>query len=446
MKPRAVPLRAVAALFIERQHLERPRGRRLSSASLSRFAEDVGGIQVDTINVLDRAHYLTAWSRFGAFDHATFDRLAYDRRLMFEYWAHAACLVPSAHFPAWRRAMLDYRTRHTGWSKFLKKHPKLLGAIEESIRERGPLGNTDFADDRPKNAAGWWNWKPAAHGLHYLWMSGRLLVHSRKHFQKRYDLAERVMPLALEAPSPASEEFPLWHIRRSLHAMGVATETDLSAYLSFPRTPLAIRRRALEKLLDSGEVIEVAVEADKSGRAGPRWVMLAEDAGALAAAGRRRVPARGTAFLSPFDSFLWHRRRTSRLFGFDYRIEVYTPGPKRVHGYYTLPIYSSGRLIGRLDAKNHRPERRLEVKHVHFERWFVQGTPAPGGGFAGDPALEVEAAFAEAADALRSLARFLDVERITLVRVSPRALAAPLRRALAEGPDESEVELATAPQ
>src|SRR5438552_3462505 len=120
--PPRVTRRAVAALFIERQQLDRPLGRRLTATSLSRFAEDVGGIQLDSINVVERAHHLTLWNRFGPYDRGAFERLAYRRRVLFEYWAHAACLVPIADFPAWRRAMLDYRTRHRSWSKFLKKH------------------------------------------------------------------------------------------------------------------------------------------------------------------------------------------------------------------------------------------------------------------------------------------------------------------------------------
>jgi uncharacterized protein YcaQ len=423
---RPVPLRAVAALFIERQQLDRPRGRRLTAASVARLADDTGGIQIDTINVLDRAHYLTAWSRFGVFDHATFDRLAYRRRVLFEYWAHAACFVPASQFAIWRRAMMDYEVRHTGWPRFLRKHPKLLAEVEATIRAQGPMANADFEHARPPGASGWWNWKPAMHALHHLWMTGRLLVHSRSHFQKRYDLAERVMGEALALAPPTSDEFLRWHIRRSLHAMGAATEVDLRLYLTFPRVRPATRRRtALAALVRSGEVIEIEVE---TGRAG-RWFLLAEDAPALAAAARRRTPSRGTTFLSPFDSFLWHRDRTRRLFGFDYRIEVYTPGHKRVHGYYSLPIFHDGRLIGRLDAKNHRGEQRLEVRHAHFERWFSDGAPAPAA-FAGAPPLDRERALAGIADTLRSLAAFLDAERITMGRVTPNALAAPLRRQL----------------
>ncbi len=185
---------AIAALFLERQYLDRPRARRLTAANLARYAEDVGGIQLDSINVLERAHYLTVWSRFGAYDRARLDRLVHKDRVLFEYWAHAACLVPHAHLVAWRRAMADYVIGHTGWRSWLRKNARVVAAVENEITTRGPLANADFREARPAGASGWWNWKPATHALHVLWMSGRILVHSRRHFHKRYDVPTACCP------------------------------------------------------------------------------------------------------------------------------------------------------------------------------------------------------------------------------------------------------------
>jgi len=168
--------------------------------------------------------------------------------------------------------------------------------------------------------------------------------------------------------------------------------------------------------------LEIALEGDAA-----RWFALAANLPALAAAARRRHAARGSALLSPFDSFLWHRERTKRLFGYDYRIEVYTPGHKRVHGYYALPIYHDGHLVGRLDAKTHRAERRLEVRSVHFEPWLVKGTAAPAAAWG---TVAPEAALAGLADSLGSLATFVGASRVTLGRVVPARLRAPLARAL----------------
>ena len=422
--PRTFPREAVAALFIERQWLDRPRGRRLTAGSLIEFAERTGGLQIDSINVLDRAHYLTAWSRFDAYDRTRLDAFVYRDRLLFEYWSHAACFVPRSHAPQWRRMMADYQRQHSGWSNWLRKNGALLRKVEDAIRVNGPLGNADFRQPRPKGGSGWWGWKPATHALHYLWMTGRLLVRERVHFQKRFDLAERVLPELGTFEPPTWPEFMRWHVRQSLRSMGAATEADLRMYLSFPRKPTVKRRAALQALLGTGEVVPIAVEGDDQ-----RWFALAEDLPALAAAARRRVVARGTTLLSPFDSFLWHRERVKALFGFDYRIEVYTPGHKRVHGYYTLPLYHDGQLIGRVDAKNHRAERLLEVRHVHFEPWLARGSAPPAASWG---AVDRDAAMVGLEASLASLARFQGSRRVTIGRVTPPALKRALTTA-AEG-------------
>jgi uncharacterized protein len=442
--PPIVTRRAVAALFLERQHLTAPRRRSLSPARLTRFVEDAGGLQLDTINVIDRAHHLTLFSRFGPYDRTRLARLVYRRRLLFEYWAHAACMVPITHLAPWRRAMLDYQRRNRAWGAWLKHNRRVIAEVERAIRESGPLGSADFENRRPRGAgAGWWNWKPATHALDYLWMSGVTLVDSRVHFQKRFALAERVLPQLEGLTPPDTAAFRRWHLRRSLHAMGAATETDLRMYLTFPRIEAGDRRRLIREALADGEVVEVVVmdDATRGNGAGgargdarrgtktraPRWLALADDLPALARAGRRRTAARGTTLLSPFDSLLWHRDRVKRLFGFDYTIEVYVPGPKRVHGYYSLPIFHDGQLIGRVDAKTHREERRLEVKHVHFEPWFADHAAPPvvrWGEF------DHAAATTGLGDAVRALAVFVGAERIELRRVTPARMAAEVRRAL----------------
>lgn len=421
MPARSFPRRAVTALFLERQHLARPRQQPLTTRRLVRFAEDVGGIQLDSINVLERAHYLTVWARFGPYDRAWLDRLVYQRRLLFEYWAHAACLVPASLLPWWRRAMLDYRVRHTGWSDWLRRNAKVLARVQAAVASNGPMAHADFEGRRPAGARGWWSWKPVQHALHYLWMTGTLTVHSRRHFNKRFDLLERCIPGAVGCEAVTSEAFQRWHVERSLHAMGAATEQDLSGYLTFPRFGPGLRRRVVKGMLERGELLEIAVE-DAPGR----WLALPRDLRALARARRAPAASRGTTLLAPFDSLLWYRQRVARLFGFDYRIEVYTPGPKRIHGYYTLPILHDGRFLGRVDAKAHRAERRLEIRHVHFEPWFAAGDATP----TGDAPIDQDAALTGLGEALDSLATFVAADEIVLRRVTPHRLRAPLSRAL----------------
>jgi uncharacterized protein YcaQ len=252
-------------------------------------------------------------------------------------------------------------------------------------------------------------------------MTGALTVHSRRHFQKRFDLLERAIPDVRGLVAVSSEEFHRWHLERSLHAMGAATETDLGRYLTFPRFPPGARPAALRAMVERGEVTETKVEGSPG-----RWLALTRDLPALARAGRSPAPSRGTTLLSPFDSLLWYRDRVARLFGFDYRIEVYTPGPKRVHGYYTLPILHHGHLIGRVDAKTHRGERRLEIRHAHFEPWFAEGRTSPRDSCHVDR----DEALTGLGEAVGSLAAFVGAAEVVLRRVTPHRLRAPLARAL----------------
>ena len=191
---RPIRVEAVRRLFLRRQHLDRPLQGPLNGKRLSSFVEDTGGIQLDSINVIERAHYLSVWSRFGAYKKEALDKLAYEDRVLYEYWAHAACLVPRAHLPAWRRAMLDYETKHTGWSSWLQKNARVLREVESVVAARGPVTVSVFNEGlKQKKSSGWWDWTPGDHALYYLWMTGRLAVHSRPHFHKSYVLAERVV-------------------------------------------------------------------------------------------------------------------------------------------------------------------------------------------------------------------------------------------------------------
>jgi len=183
--------------------------------------------------------------------------------------------------------------------------------------------------------------------------------------------------------------------------------------MTFPRFGAGGRRAPLRAMLDRGDIAEIDVE----GRPG-RWLALTRDLPALARARRSPVPSKGTTLLSPFDSLLWYRGRVARLFGFDYRIEVYTPGHKRVHGYYTLPILHHGQLIGRVDAKSHRAERRLEIPHVHFEPWFARGKTPPTGG----ERLDRDEALNGLGDALGALGAFVGATATVVRRVTPPRL------------------------
>ena len=421
------PLRAVAALFLERQHLTRPRARRLSPRRLVAFVEDAGGLQLDSINVLDRAHYLTLWTRFGPYERARLDRLVYRRRLLFEYWAHAACLVPASHLVPWRRAMLDYRLRHTGWSSWLRRHRRTLDLVTEAIRTSGPAGSADFEHRRPAGRGGWWSWKPAQHALHYLWMTGALAVHSRPHFQKRYDLSERILSASPDVEPPTTESFRAWHVERSLHAMGGATDTDLTRYLSFPRMGPGVRRAALRRLLETGEVVEIEVRGSRA-----RWLALARDLPAL----ERERPAAGRVTRHHAALALRFAAVAPRARGAALRLQLphrglharAEAGPRLLHA-ADPPRRPAHRPRGRQGPS--APSAGSPCADVHFERWFATGGTPPAAAWG---AIEQDAALAGVADALWSLARFAGADDVDLGRVVPGRLRAPLGRALRAGP------------
>jgi uncharacterized protein len=419
----AVSRRAVATLFLARQRLDRPRTRRLTAASLQEFVEGVCGLQIDSVQVVDRAHHLTLWSRFGPYERTAFERLAYRRRVLFEYLAHVACFVSTRDLPIWRGTMEALVARWPQrWGDPATTMPTV--EVERAIAEAGVLGNADFARPAGEKGGGWWTWKPATHALDYLWKAGRIAVHSREHFHKRYALMASVLPGAAAVAPLSSDALVRERVLRSLAAMGAATYADVRMYWTWPGWRSGEPRATLAALMRSGEVAEVRVQGEDA-----PWFARTADLPALKRAARVRRPSRGTTLLSPFDSFLWHRERVEDLWGFHYRIEIYVPGHQRTHGYYSLPLLHEGQLVGRVDLKTHREAGVLEARHVHFEPWFARGEAAPGVSWG--PAPESGAVLAGLADALRSLAGHVGATRVELRRVTPARHKPALAKALA---------------
>lgn len=423
----SVSRRATAALFLERQQLDKPRGRKLSARTLGAFASATCGVQIDSVNVLDRAHHVTLWSRFGEYDRAALERLLYRKRVLFEYLSHVACFVAADDLPIWRAFMDEVPERFRKRHHYPGKQQPLVDAVLAAIAERGPLGNADF--ERPKSmgkGGGWWTWKPATHALDYLWKAGKIGVHSRRHFHKRFATLDAVLPQAAKVAPLPIDEARRQRILRSLAAMGAASQDDLHAYWTWPKWPATDMRAALARLVREGLVSEVAVEGQRA-----PWFARSEDLPALEAADRRRAPSRGTTLLAPFDSFLWHRERTLRLWGFFYRVEIYVPGHLRTHGYYSLPVLHDGQLVGRVDAKTHREERVLEARHVHLEPWLAAGGAPPHAHWG---RVDRDAALAGVAGALRSLATHVGCADVKLGRVTPVKFRAAMARALRDSP------------
>jgi uncharacterized protein YcaQ len=324
---------------------------------LRRIVERLSLHQIDSVNVLARAHYLPAFSRLGPYDRALMDRAAWGRRSerrLFEYWAHEASLLPLDLHPLLRWRMAQADRGETGWSvmrPFATTRRAEADDVLARIRTEGPMAASDF--DRGGSRSGWWEWSETKRALEWLFSAGHITTQTRRgSFERVYDLTERVIPAAiLELPTPPERDAHRMLIARAAAALGIATTIDLRDYFRLKPDDARI---AIASLVEDGILLPVAVKG------WPQPAFLHKDA---------RQPRRisGQALLAPFDPLIWERARTERLFGFRYRIEIYTPAEKRVHGYYVLPFLMDDRIIARVDLKADRVGRRLLVQATHIE-------------------------------------------------------------------------------
>ncbi|GIF10381.1 winged helix-turn-helix domain-containing protein [Actinoplanes teichomyceticus] len=357
-------------------------------------------IQMDSVNVLQRAHFMPLYSRLGPYPPALLERAAYRRpRELFEFWGHEASLIRVDLQPLFRWRMA--RAHEYAWGnmrRIVAEQPELVAWVLDEVRERGPVTANDIEHDAPRRKDHWgWNWSVVKQALEWLFWSGQVTAAERTtSFARRYDLPERVLPPAvLNAPTPEPEEAFRSLVELSARALGVAAEPELRDYF---RLPAQAGRRAVAQLVEAGTLRPVTV---------PGWRQPAY----LHAAARlpRRVDV--ATLISPFDPLIWQRERTERLFGMTYRIEIYVPKPQRRYGYYVLPFLLGDRFAARVDLKADRRAGVLEVPAAWLE---------PGA----DPVTTAEALAAE----LRRLAGWLGLGAVA----APVAgdLAGPLTAAL----------------
>jgi len=372
--------REARAIAIAAQGLAGPRG-----GTVLDMIDRLGVVQMDSVNVLARSHYLPAWSRLGAYDVREFDRSSHEApRALFEYWGHEASLLPVESQPLFRWRMA--RAGEHAWSRIrtMRRRRALVGKVLAMVAERGPVRAGELEASRKPTKPGWWEWSDAKIAIEWLFWSGQVTSARRRGFERLYDLPERVLPAAVIAtPTPTEADAQRALIERAGRALGVATELDLRDYF---RLKPAMARPAIAALVESGVLQPVRVE----GWTKPAYLHAAATVPAI-------DPARA-ALLSPFDSLVWCRERTERMFGMRYRLEIYTPQPKRVHGYYVLPFLLGDALVARVDLKADRDARVLCVQAVHAE---------PGA-----PPTTASALAAE----LVAMASWLGLERVTVER------------------------------
>jgi uncharacterized protein len=382
---------------------------------LRRLMDRLGTIQLDAVNVLARTQFIVPFSRLGAYDPAVFRALSGPRGHWFEYWGHAASLLPLELYPLFRWRMQRFETdmvdsvtareRRRAWRA---AHAEYLTAVLSEVTERGPLAASQLSEPR-RQTGQWWDRRSIGRrALEVLFADGRVAAWRNANFERVYDLTERVIPSSLlEQSAPAAEGAQRELISLAARCLGVATVADLADY--FWLRPLAAKARVAE-LVESGQLTNVSVE----GWSQPAYIPT----GSVP----RPVRRQEATLLSPFDSLIWARQRTQRLFGFHYRIEIYVPGPDRTHGYYVMPLLLGDELVARFDLKADRKSSALLVLGA-----FAEPEEATG-----DTAL---AAVAE----LDRLRRWLGLERTSIsgtgdfaphLRAASGAGPAPTRRSV----------------
>ncbi len=392
-------LREARRIALAAQGFGRPRRSGLKTRKhIDEVLGQIGLLQIDSVNVLARAHYLPLFSRLGPYNPALLDRAAWDRRRrsLFEYWGHEASLLPLALQPLlrWRMARAErgegiYRSL----AQLARERPEFIETVYREIEERGPCGAGEL-EAAARGTTGWWGWSDAKVAVEYLFWAGRVTTATRRGFERLYDLPERVFaPDILGQPTPSEPEAHRALLRIAGRALGVATESDLRDYF---RLDAQDSKARIPELVEEGALLPVKVEG---------WTQPAYLDPQAAAA--RRI--RAQSLLSPFDPLVWERDRTERLFDFRYRLEIYTPAAKRQHGYYVLPFLLGESLVGRVDLKADRQNRTLLVAAAHHE-----------------PSAKPDEVAAALSEELSVMAGWLGLDRIL---VAPRGdLAGPLAR------------------
>ena len=390
-------------LVLSRQRLSGPGPDGDGRAAIMVTATDLGGIQLDPISVVAPSHLLVLWSRLGRFDPEDLEGLRWRERRLFEYWTHAAAIVCTDDYPIHSLLMRRYpagpRASHRRLQAWLAANEALRRSILRRLRSDGPLSTGAF-EDRARTdwrSSGWTAGRNVDRMLDVLWTQGRIMVAGREGRQRVWDLAERWLPGWAPTRRPPQREVVRLAAQRSLRALGVATARDIDRHFTQGRYPdLAAVLAALER---SGRIERVRLAADGTEWPGP-WYVHADDLPLLErlAAGDWRPR---TTLLSPFDNLIIDRERTGRLFGFDFRMEIYVPRAARRYGYYVLPVLHDDRLVGRVDPALDRARGRLVVHAVHAE----PDAPAAAG-----PVL---------AAALGELAAFLGADGLELRRPPP---------------------------
>ena len=364
-RPATVSARDARRLLLGAQGLLDDPERPAAPARVLRQIERLGYVQVDTINVVVRAHHHILMSRFDGYRPTTLERLLERDRALFEQWTHDASVIPTVWFEHWRPRFAFYKQRmhpeKSRWAARFGPEPrKLIARVRSRIRREGPLSTRDFEDDQTGRGS-FWNWKPSKVALEYLWRTGELSISRRDGFQKVYDLTKRVLPQTVGLRTPPRAAHVEWACRTALERLGCATPTELRDFLY--AVGLDEVKAWCVRAERSADIVKVMVEGQGDTKPSPAYALPDWQRRARACPD----PPRRMRLLSPFEPTLPDRKPAQRLFGFDYRFEGFVPPSKRQYGYYVLPLLEGERFVGRADARLQRDQDRLEILSLHWE-------------------------------------------------------------------------------
>jgi uncharacterized protein YcaQ len=344
------------------QGLGAPRPPRVGTRQIVGAVDRIRPLQLDSVNVFERSHYLPLLARLGPYDRALLDAVAFTPKGHYlEYWAHEAALIRRADVPLYRWRMEHYRRtalpEHEGWAA---ENRSTLDWLRAALAD-GPLRASEIEHESNTRTGPWWGWSDIKRGLEVLFRWGEVVSAGRTRFERSYALAERMLPREVLETEVSEEDAVRELVRRSAVAHGIGTLGDLADYHRLRQAPALA---AVRDLVDAGELVPVQVRGwERSSRPIALW---------RHSAARRPRTLRADALLSPFDPVVWHRPRAQLLFGFHYRIEIYTPAEQRVHGYYVLPVLLDDVLAARVDLKSDRQRKVLRVQAA----WLEPGAPA----------------------------------------------------------------------
>ncbi|UIP59143.1 winged helix-turn-helix domain-containing protein [Agromyces marinus] len=331
--------------------------------ALTGVVDRLGLLQIDSVNVFERSHYIPAFSRIGAYDRALLDRVAWGRRgRLVEYWAHQAAFIPRELWPLFEFRRAAYRAEGASeWGGWLAENRSLAEWLRAELSTNGPMRASEIEHDANERRGPWWGWSAVKRTLEWMFRTGEVVCVDRRRFERVYALPEQGLEPHLLEHGPAEADSIRALVERAAAALGIATAPDLADYWRMTQAQV---RPAIADLVDAGTLVPVEVPGWRTGsRPSAAWVH--RDA-------RRPRRVEGVSLLSPFDPVVWFRPRAERLFDFHYRIEIYTPEPQRRYGYYSLPVLVDDRVVARVDLKSDRSARVLRVQSA----WAEPAAPA----------------------------------------------------------------------